>query len=62
MARVAYHLSHELGTPEAQVARYVEVCTSAILEATQNLESAEDMKVFNNVTSLAAIRRKRWET
>ncbi|MDP2798894.1 MAG: transposase, partial [Deltaproteobacteria bacterium] len=38
-ARIAYHLSSELGTPAAEIARHLGVCTSAIIKAIQNLES-----------------------
>jgi len=39
-AKIAYHLSHELGISRAEIARQTGVCTSAIAKAIQNLEGA----------------------
>jgi len=41
-ASIAYHLSFELGTPAAEIARQLGVCTSAIIKAIQNLESIKN--------------------
>lgn len=41
-AKIAYHLSHELGISRAEIARQLGVCTSAIAKAIQNLEGAEN--------------------
>jgi transposase-like protein len=41
-AKIAYHLSHELGISRAEIARQMGVCTSAIAKAIQNLEGAEN--------------------
>ena len=41
-AKIAYHLSHELGISRAEIARQLGVCTSAIVKAIQNIEGAEN--------------------
>lgn len=41
-AKIAYHLSHELGISRAEIARRLGVCTSAIAKAIQNMEGAEN--------------------
>ena len=41
-AKIAYHLSHELGISRAEIARQMGVCTSAIAKAIQNIEGAEN--------------------
>jgi hypothetical protein len=41
-AKIAYHLSHELGISRAEIARQLGVCTSAIAKALRNLEGAEN--------------------
>ena len=37
-AKVSYHLSHKFGVSRAEIARQLEVCTSAIAKAIQNIE------------------------
>ena len=39
-AKIAYHLSRELGVSSAEIARQMGVCTSAIAKAIQNMEGA----------------------
>ncbi len=41
-AKIACHLSHELGISRAEIARQLGVCTSAIAKAVQNMEEAEN--------------------
>ena len=41
-AKIAYHLSHELGVSRAEIARQTGVCTSAIAKAIQNLEGVKN--------------------
>jgi hypothetical protein len=41
-AKIAYHLSHELGISRAEIARQLGVCTSAIAKAIRNLEGDEN--------------------
>jgi putative transposase len=38
-ARIAYHLSREMGVPMAEIARQVGVCTSAVAKAIQAIEA-----------------------
>jgi DNA-binding Lrp family transcriptional regulator len=38
-ARLSYHLSHEFGVSQAEIARQLGVCTSAIAKAIQKIES-----------------------
>ena len=38
-ARIAYQLSREMGVPLAEIARHVEVCTSAVAKAIENIDS-----------------------
>lgn len=37
--KISYHLSHELGVSQAEIARQLGVCTSAIAKALQNIEA-----------------------
>jgi len=41
-AKVTYHLSHKYIFSRAEIARQLEVCTSAIAKAIQNMEGAEN--------------------
>jgi hypothetical protein len=41
-AKIAYHLSHELGVSRAEIARQLGVCTSAVAKAIQNLEGVKN--------------------
>jgi putative transposase len=38
-AKISYHLSHELGVSQAEIARQLGVCTSAIAKAIQKIET-----------------------
>ncbi len=38
-AKISYHLSHELGVSQAEIARQLGVCTSAIAKALQKIEA-----------------------
>jgi hypothetical protein len=40
-AKLSFQLSHEMGTPFAEIARHVGICTSAVAKAVQSLDKAE---------------------
>jgi transposase-like protein len=41
-AKIAYHLSHEVGISRAEIARQLGVCTSAISKAIQTIEGMKN--------------------
>jgi REP element-mobilizing transposase RayT len=41
-ANISYHLSHEFGVPQAEIARQLGVCTSAIAKALQKTETEDN--------------------